>query len=84
LPDFTQDLDSSSPGTLTKIIPGKIVWDELSAYYFEYFRMSATNGRWAGYCEGFNLKQSEKNQTMMKASLFFSDPYNMEYYNYYF
>ena len=46
LPDFTLDLDTSSPGTLTRTIPGKLAMDELAAYYFEHYRMSYTNEEW--------------------------------------
>lgn len=40
LPDFKQDLDSSNPGTITKTIPGQLVFDELTEYYSEVYAMN--------------------------------------------
>jgi hypothetical protein len=58
-PEFKLDLDTSSPGTLTKTIPGKIVMAELSAYYYEHFRMTKVNTVWFAECEQQNYLESE-------------------------
>ena len=51
LPDFKLDLDSSNPGTLTKTIPGIVVWDELTEYYAEVFNMNSRREAFDRYCD---------------------------------
>ena len=82
LPDFKMDLDTSSPGTLVRTIPGKVIMDELGDKYAEHFRMSKANTWYKEYCHWWNLDQTEEYQTAQKASLFSSSSGSFYNYNY--
>ena len=77
MPDFTQDLDSSSPGTLTRIIPGEMLLDEITKHAFAARRMDYVTRMFDYFCEWKNSAQTEENETFKKVSIFNSDPYEL-------
>ena len=74
LPDFIQDLDSSNPGTLTRTIPGQMVWSEYMEHVNAVKRMNYV--RWSSdiFCDWKNEWQTQEYETMRKVSLFNSNP----------
>ena len=77
LPDFTQDLDSSNPGTLTRVIPGQMLLDEITKHAFAARRMDYVTRMSDIFCEWKNSVQTEENETFKKVSIFNSNPYEL-------
>lgn len=74
LPDLIEDLDSSNPGTLTRTIPGKLIFDQVKDRQFSVIRMSHIKNQFDIYCNWKNSWQTEETETMRKASLLNKDP----------